>query len=211
MTITVEMVLLLDFKEGSDAELVSNTQIKLIRTKDVPAYKQEEAEVIVVEEELHAFIVAMSAAKSGGTEEKRIRDEQRTELEASLEALGNALIAHANGNPLYVTDTTFKLRQSEGGQTRQPLEAPRWNYLRRGVLSGTLSGEVANLPKGARGLMVQWRIVGDEQYTMAQPSNGKRITLSGLPILVKVEVRVRFFGTHNRMSDWSIPYPIDVV
>ncbi|MCC6723283.1 MAG: hypothetical protein IT258_02145 [Saprospiraceae bacterium] len=206
-----EMVLLLDFKNGSDSDLISFTQIALIRTKGVKEYEPVAPEVTTVETDYTAFLLAVSAAKAGGTEEKDIRDEKRLTLEKSLEALGNAIIANSEGNPLYVTDAGFKLRSDNNGRSYQPFEAPLWKELRRGILTGTLKGEVKSFPQGARGLLIEWRRIGEETYTTAKPSNGKRVELEGLPPMTKVEVRVMYFGTHGRTSNWSIPYPIEVL
>jgi hypothetical protein len=206
-----EMALLLDFKQGPDVEVISFSQITLIRTKGVKEYLPVAENVTTAEKDYTAFLQAVSAAKAGGSEEKTIRDQKRAILEQSLEALGNAIIANSNGDPLYVTNANYKLRNDNNGRHYQPFEAPLWSYLRRGTLSGSLKGEVKSLPPGARGLLVQWRKVGDEHPTVGEPANGKRLELHGLPPMTKVEVQARYFGTHNRISDWSIPYPIEVL
>lgn len=206
-----EMILELDFKEGPDSKLVSRTQIVLIRTKGVTAYSPVSAGVTLVEGYYHDFIVAVSDALNGGTEAINIRVEKRGILEDGLEKLGNSIILNSGGDPLYVTNANFKLRSNESEHSRTPLADPLWKDLNRGVLTGTLRGSVKNMPKGARGLLVQWRPAGTVDYFPSNPSNGKRIELSDLPTNTKVEVQVRFFGTYGRLSNWSIPFPIDVV
>lgn len=204
------MELLLDFKEGPDPVFVSRTQIILIRTKGVTAYLPVATEVTAVETLYNGFLTAMSNAMNGGTEEITIRNEKRTLLENGLEKLGNEIIVNSGGNPLYVTNANFKLRYNDSDKSRQPLADPLWKNLKRGVLSGTLQGSVRNFPKGAVGLIVEYRVAGSTTFIVYGQTTGKRVYLEGLPTNVKVEVQVRFYGTFLRRSNWSIPFPIDV-
>ncbi len=190
---------------------MSRTQIILIRTKGVREYAPVEAAVADAERNYNDFIIAMSDAINGGTEAINIRNEKRGLLESGLEKLGNQIILNSGGDPLYVSNANFKLRSNETERNRTPLEDPLWNNLKRGTLTGSLRGSVKNMPKGARGLLAQWRIVGSTAYLATSPTNGKRVELTDLPPNTKVEVQVRFYGTYSRLSNWSIPFPIDVV
>ncbi len=205
------MELQLDFKEGPDAKLVSRTQIILIRTKGVPAYLPVAGGVATVEGYYNDYLVAMSAAIDGGPEAKTARDEKRQTLEEGLAKLGDAIILNSGGDPLYVAKANFKLRSNGVVNSRVPFEAPLWKNLERGILTGTLKGSVKSMPSGARGLLVEWRTVGSPHYLPVPPTNGKRLQVVDLMPNTKVEVRVRYFGSFGRLSNWSIPFPIDVV
>lgn len=207
-----DMELLLDFKSGSDAELISTTQIILVRTKGKERYAAIAANVEKVELAYNNFIVAVSNAINSVPEQKTERDKSRIMLEVELEALGNACIQNSNGDPTYVTDANFKLRSDKPKQSRAPFSKPEWDYLVRGIKSGTAKGSVKSLPKGAVGVLPQWRISGDTgAFTIGNPSAGIRFLLEDLPPMAKVDVQVRYYGTWNRQSDWSQPLPIEII
>jgi hypothetical protein len=94
----------------------------------------------------------------------------------------------------YATEAGFTLR-AKPVRGNLPFPKPEFNYLEGGRLSGTVKGEVKDMPKGATELSIKFSYDGwvtDERHTY---SSGEKFTLEGLEVKREVEVKVSFYGT----------------
>ena len=127
-----------------------------------------------------------------------------------MEDLAALTKVYAEGVSSYVTDAGFHLKKKPV-RSNQPLPQPEWNFLKRGVLSGTVEGEIKNLPAGVKEVGIKHSYDGWATEKNGTYSTGKKFVLAGLEVKREVEVKVCYLGTYQRKSDDSLAMPVFVL
>lgn len=190
-----------DFTGASSADLFKAVNDVVLKMKGKPAYPDEQAQVLVVETSNAAFGQAVSDANGGGRASINNRKLARNALLVQVKLLIRQMELHVDADMSFFLNAGFKVWKTSVRE-RVPLEAPALILLERGVLSGTVSGKVMNLPKGFTQLAVEFSYDNITWHNGTYTA-GKKFLLSGLTPKQNVSVRVRFNGSFQRQSDWS--------
>ena len=113
----------------------------------VPRYVELQPQVDIVKPLLLAFVNAVAAASDGGKLLTQAKLNAKAELLDAMEDMALWVKVYAKSGKTYVTEAGFELKK-KGVKSSAPLDRPEWSYLKRGVMSGTVEGEVKNCPKG---------------------------------------------------------------
>jgi len=200
----------LSFIQGTYGENEEFCQQVVMKTDGVVRYAELQPQVDIVKPLLVAFVNAVAAASDGGKLLTQAKLNAKADLLAAMEDMAAMTKVFAKGDKTYVTEAGFELRK-KGVKSDGPLDRPEWSYLKRGILSGTVEGEVKNFPKGVNELGIKHSDDGWATERNGTYSSGKKFVLSGLDPKKEVEVKICFLGTFQRKSDDSVAMPIFVL
>ncbi len=195
---------LFSFKREKDPALVLFSQQVVEKTKGNVTYEPEQAQVTKVETATRDFETAIANASTGDRDKIKRRNEKRAALELELTLLGKMLEMRIVEVETFYTEAGFEVRKSPV-RNRQPFDQPKIKSLNQGTLSGTIAGITQDFPEGVTQLAAQHSQDNGSNWENGTYSNGKRFLVQGLEIRKEYLVRVRFHGTHGRISDWSEP------
>ena len=200
----------LSFRKGTYGEIEEFCQNVISRTDGVPAYNELQAQVDIVKPLLTTYDNAVVAAIDGGRLLTLAKLKGKNDLLDAMEDLASLAKVSAKGVPSYATNAGFQLKK-KSVRSNQPFPKPEWNYLKRGVLSGTVEGEIKNLPVGVKEVGIKHSYDGWTTEENGTYSTGKKFVLAGLEVRKDVEVKVCFLGTFQRKSDDSLAMPVFVL
>ena len=190
------------YKRGSYGEVEEACQQIVLKTDGVARFSDLQAQVDIIKPLLQTFTNAIAAATDGGKLLTQAKKKARKELISEMDILKALVLVFAKGDPTYVTEAGFKLREKPV-RNNQPLPQPKWIDLKRGVLSGTVNGELKNFPKGVTSAGVKHSYDGWVTEKNGTYTTGQNFVLEGLEPRKEVEVKVCFHGTFQRRSDDS--------
>ena len=200
----------LSFMQGTYGETEEFCRQVISKTDSVTRYVDLQAQVDIVKPSYLTFIDSVTAATHGGKLLTQAKLKAKNELLITMEDLAALAKVFAKGEESYATEAGFDLRK-KAVRSNSPLERPELNYLKRGVLSGSIEGEIKNFPKGANEVGIKhsydgWATVKNSIYT-----SGKKFNIENLEVKKDVEIKVCFIGTFQRKSDDSDPMSIFVL
>ena len=194
----------LAFKKLTNALLLLFVRYVVSKMKDNPVYAEEKKQVDVVDLAIGAFSTAITAASTGDRTKITVMHQKRKLLEDELTALARMMELRRVEDITFYTEPGFEVRKKPVRNT-MPLQKPLIKALKQGVLSGTLDGEVIEIPDGVTQLAIQHSSDGGIAWTNGSYAAGKRFSVSGLAARNAYLIRVCFHGSFKRMSDWSEP------
>ena len=200
----------LSFRRGSYGEIGEFCQNVISKTDGVPSYSELQAQVDIVKPLLATYENAVVAAMDGGKLLTQAKIKAKVNLLDAMEDLAALTKVYAEGVESYATDAGFQLKK-KSVRSNQPLPQPEWNFLKRGVLSGTVEGEIKNLPSGVKEVGIKHSYDGWATEKNGTYSTGKKFVLAGLDVKKEVEVKVCYLGTYQRKSDDSLPMQVFVL
>lgn len=200
----------LSFKQGTYAEIEKFGQQVILKTDGVKRYSDLQPQVTIVKSLFNTMVDAVAAASNGGKLLTKAKQEARKAFILGMEDLVDLVKVYAKGDETYVTGAGFDLIK-KSTRSNAPFDRPKWNSIKRGVLSGTIEGEVKNFPKGVKELGIKHSYDGWMTENNGTYSTGKKFTLTGLDIKREVEIKVCFHGTYQRTSNDSVAMPIFVL
>ncbi len=175
-----------------------------------PDYEGVATEADSVQVRYNEFDAACAAAANGGKSLTEVKQAKRTALLEALDALGTALQLTVKEDLSYITNAQYQYR-SQPVKSSEPLPDPTQAYVMAGVLSGTVVGKVADLPKGVKSIAVEYSDDNGLTWKNGTYSTGKKFTLAGLVPRKDYLVRVVYHGTFQRTSNPSKPLPVFVL
>jgi hypothetical protein len=107
---------------------------------------------------------------------------------------------HAKGDEGYPLGAGFNLK-AKPQRSNLPLPRPVLKYLRRGVKSGTVEGELVDFPKGVREFSLLHSTDGGVTKSNGTSTSGKRFIIDLGVMEQRVQVSGYFLGTFQRKSD----------
>lgn len=200
----------LTFKKLTNALLVLFVNYVVSKMKSSSRYDSVKDQFILVDSSNQQFMQAVAEAATGDHNKIKVMHQKRGNLENELTALVRMMELTRDPDVTYYTEPGFEVRKKPV-RNNMPLFRPVIKYLRQGTLSGSLDGEVVELPDGVTQLAIQQSIDGGIAWTNGSYSAGKRFSLEGLASRNSYLVRVCFHGSHKRMSDWSEPMALFVL
>jgi hypothetical protein len=200
----------LSFRRGSYGEIGEFCQNVISRTDGVTAYNELQVQVDIVKPLLTKYESAVVAAMDGGKLLTQAKRKAKVNLLDAMEDLAALTKVYAKGVATYVTDAGFQLKK-RAVRSNQPLPQPEWNFLKRGVLSGTVEGEIKNFPAGVKEVGIKHSYDGWATEKNGTYSTGKKFVLAGLEVKREVEVKICYLGTYQRKSDDSLPMQVFVL
>ena len=200
----------LSFRKGTYGEIGEFCQNIISKTDGVPAYSELQAQVDILKPLLTTYENAVVAALDGGRLLTQAKLKTKVDVLDAMEDLAALTKVYAEGVSSYVTDAGFHLKKKPV-RSNQPLPQPEWNFLKRGVLSGTVEGEIKNLPAGVKEVGIKHSYDGWATEKNGTYSTGKKFVLAGLEVKREVEVKVCYLGTYQRKSDDSLAMPVFVL
>lgn len=198
------------YKQGSYGDVEEACQQIILKTDDVARFSDLQQQVDIIKPLLKTFINAVAAATDGGKLLTQAKKKAKKELLKEMDYLKALVAVFAKGDEDYVTEAGFKLREKPV-RNNQPLPQPKWIDLKRGILSGTVDGELKNFPKGVTTVGIKHSYDGWVTEKNGTYTTGKKFVLKGLEPKKEVEVKVCFNGTFQRQSDDSDPMRIFVL
>lgn len=198
------------YKRGSYGDIEEACQQIILKTDNIAPYANLQKQVNIIKPLLETFINAVAAATDGGKLLTQAKKKAKGELLNQMDILKALVIVHAKGDETFATGAGFKLRK-KSIRNNQPLPEPEWAYLKRGILSGTVEGELKNFPKGVSEIGIKHSYDGWVTEKNGTYSTGKKFVLKGLDPKREVEVKVCFHGTFQRESNESVPMPVFVL
>lgn len=202
--------IVLAFKKLTNAMLLLFTNYVVTRMKNNATYTEEADQVEVVELANNAFSDSITAAATGDHTNVKLMQKRRQTLETELTILARMLELRRMSDVTFYTYPGFEIRKKPT-RNLMPLSKPVVKYLKQGVLSGSLDGEVTELPDGVTQLAIQHSSDGGIAWTNGSYSAGKRFSVEGLTARNAYLIRVCFHGSNKRMSDWSDPMGLFVL
>jgi len=197
--------ILLTFKKGPDAELLQFGNEVVAAMKDNPRYGADlQPQVLIVEDYLTQFQIAVNNAADGGHTLVQTRREKRKLLEKELTVLAKMLELHVDEDDTFFTGAGFQLRK-QPERHLGPFPQPVLRYVRQGVMSGTVDGESLDLPDGVMQIGIEYSTDNGQTWHNGTYSTGKRFTIEALPPREEYLFHVCYQGTRQRLSDWSEP------
>lgn len=200
----------LSFKRLTNSLLVVFVNYVVSKMKNNPVYADEADQVDVVELANTAFSSSITEAATGDHNKISMMHKRRAALETEVVALAKMLELRRDVDTNFYTDPGFELRKKPV-RSLMPLEKPVIKFLKQGILSGTLDGEVVDVPNGVTQLAIQHSMDGGQAWNNGSYSAGKRFGVSFLQPRNSYLVRLRFHGSFGRMSDWSDPMSLFVL
>ncbi len=194
----------LAFKKLTNAFLLLFVKHVVSIMKNNPVYAAEAAQVEVVDLAIEAFSTAVTAAASGDRTKITIMHQKRKLVEDEVTALARMMELRRLDDVTFYTAPGFEVRKKPT-RNNMPLQKPVIKFLKQGTLSGTLDGEVVEMPDGVTQLAIQRSSDGGIAWVNGSYSAGKRFSVSDLESRNAYLVRVCFHGSNQRMSDWSEP------
>jgi hypothetical protein len=198
----MDVKILLDFKKMNFGKLMVFVLQLISKTDGVALYAKLQEQVDLVKISNDVFAKSVEDASDGGRTLGVIRKQDRLKLIKDLQNLVLLTELHADGSEVYAIGAGFNLRQKPQ-RSNQPLPVPVFKYVRRGVLSGTIVGELVNFPSGAREFNLLHSTDGGLTKTNGTSSSGKRFVLDVGVVEQRVQVQGYFIGTFQRKSDVS--------
>jgi hypothetical protein len=202
--------ILLDFKRLNDAELIAFVLQILSNTDGIVQYVKLQEQVDIVKASFDVYTKSVEAAADGGKTLNLIKKQDRIKLLKDLQTLVLLTELNADGSEVYATGAGFSIRQKPQ-RSNQPLPMPVFKYVRRGVKSGTIVGELVNFPTGAREFSLLHSTDGGVTSTNGTSSSGKRFVLEVGVVEQRVQVQGYFIGTFQRKSDLCAPVEVFVL
>lgn len=193
----------LGFRRGTYGQIEEFANQVIIKTDGVAEYAALQEQVNIVKPLLTKFINAVAAASDGGKQLTQAKLAAKKELVDQLEVLALLTQINAKGNEFYLLGAGFNSRKKPVNNRNKPLAKPEWKYLRRGVLSGTVEGEVMNFPSGTKEIGIQYSYDGWQTAHNGTYTSGKKFIVKGLDIKREVELKLTFNGSFQRKSDAS--------
>lgn len=200
----------LAFKKLTNAFLLLFVKHVVSNMKDNPVYVEEAAQIDVVDAASEAFSAAITAAASGDRTKITVMNQKRSLLETEVTALARMMELRRMEDITFYTAPGFEVRKKPTRNT-MPLQKPVIKSLKQGILSGTLDGEVVEVPDGVTQLAIQQSVDGGIAWMNGSYSAGKRFSVEGLASRNAYLIRVCFHGSNKRMSDWSDPMGLFVL
>lgn len=202
--------ILLDFKKFSNAELQVFAENVVEKTKAVPAYHDEQAQVLIVETATTAFATAIIEASTRDHVKIEIRDQKRVVLENELVQLAKLLQLHIDKGEDFYLAAGFQVRKTPVKHLN-PLPRPVLRYVKQGVKSGSVDGESSDWPASVKEIAAEYSVDNGLNWVNSTYSTGKRFTMEGLVPRAEYFIRISYLGTHQRRSDWSEPVGVFVL
>jgi len=190
------------YNRGSYGEVEESCQQIIFKTDGVARFSDLQQQVDIIKPLLQNFINAVAAATDGGKLLTQAKKKAKKELLVEMDMLKALVIVYAKGDPTYVTEAGFQLREKPV-RNNQPFPQPQWVSLKRGVLSGTIEGELKKLPKGVTSVGIKHSYDGWVKELNGTYGTGQKFLLTGLDPKREVEVKVCFHGTFQRKSNDS--------
>ncbi len=178
--------------------------------KDNKVYDQEAEQIGIVDLANQAFSDAVTAAGSGDRTKITIMHQKRKLLEDEVTVLAKMMELRRIDDITFYTAPGFEVRKKPT-RNNMPLPKPVIKFLKQGTLSGTLDGEVVEMPDGVTQLAIQRSNDGGIAWLNGSYSAGKRFSAADLESRTAYLVRVCFHGSNQRMSDWSDPMGLFVL
>lgn len=192
--------ILVNYKRFPISELVAFVMQLISKTDGVSTYKAIQKQVDIVKLSYNAFVKAVDAASDGGKTLTLLRTQQKMVL---LKDLGDLVLLtqlHANGDESYALGAGFNIK-AKPQRSNVPLPKPVLKYLRRGIKSGTVEGELVDFPKGVREFSLLHSTDGGKTKTNGTSTSGKRFIIDLGITEQRVQVSGYFLGTFQRKSD----------
>ena len=190
------------YKRGSYGDIEESCQQVMLKTDDVARFSDLQKQVDVIKPLLESFINAVAAAADGGKLLTQAKKKAKKELLNEMDILKSLVVIFAKGDEDYATEAGFKLREKPI-RNNQPLSRPKWMNIKRGVLLGTIEGELKKFPKGVTSAGVKHSYDGWVTEKNGTYTTGQNFVLEGLESKREVEVKVCFHGTFQRKSNDS--------
>lgn len=192
--------ILVDYKRFSIADLLAFVMQLISKTDGVAKYKAIQKQVDIVKLSYDTFVKAVDAASDGGKTLTLLRTQQKMVLIKDLGDLVLLTQLHANGDEAYATGAGFNTR-AKPQRSNLPFPKPVLKYLRRGVKSGTVEGELKDFPKGVKEFSLLHSTDGGVTKSNGTSTSGKRFILDLGITEQRVQVSGYFLGTFQRKSD----------
>lgn len=192
--------ILLDFKKMKTGELLAFVLQLISKTDGVKHYKALQAQVDIVKLSYEVYVKSVDAASDGGKTLVLLKKQHKLQLFTDLEDLVLVTTLNAKGDEAYPLGAGFNLK-AKTQRSNLPLPKPVLKYLRRGVKSGTVVGELVDFPKGAREFSLLHSTDGGVTKTNGTSTSGKRFTIDLEVVEQRVKVSGYFLGTFQRKSD----------
>lgn len=208
--INKKLIVLRKHNEMTLDELRAHGNNVVDATYKKPDYEGVATEADSVQVRYNEFDAACAAAANGGKSLTEVKQAKRTALLEALDALGTALQLTVKEDLSYITNAQYQYR-SQPVKSSEPLPDPTQAYVMAGVLSGTVVGKVADLPKGVKSVAVEYSDDNGLTWKNGTYSTGKKFTLAGLSPRKDYLVRVVYHGTFQRTSNPSKPLPVFVL
>lgn len=194
--------ILLDFKKMPTGQLIAFVLQLISKTDGVAKYVDLQGQVDVVKLSYEAYIKAVDAASDGGKTLVLIQKQKKLAMFQDLQDLVLLTKLNAKGDESYPLGAGFNL-QAKPQRSNEPLPKPVIKYIRRGIKSGTVVGELTDFPKGAREFSLLHSTDKGLTKTNGTSTSGKRFTLDLGITEQRVQVSGYFLGTFQRKSDES--------
>ncbi len=210
MMINKKLIVLRKHNEMTLDELRAHGKNVVDATYKKPDYEGVANEADSVQVRYNEFDAACAAAANGGKSLTEVKQAKRTALLEALDALGTALQLTVKEDLSYITNAHYQYR-NQPVKSNEPLPDPTQAYVIAGVLTGTVVGKVADLPKGVKSIAVEYSDDNGLTWKNGTYSTGKKFTLAGLVPRKDYLVRVVYHGTFQRTSNPSKPLPVFVL
>jgi hypothetical protein len=190
------------YRLGTYGEIEEFSQQIILKIDGVTRFADLQLQIEIVKEKLGIFTIAVAEATNGGKLLTQAKIIAKKELIRELNSLRDLVKVFAKGEVTYATEAGFTLR-AKSVRSNLPFLKPMPEYVKRGTLSGTVKGEVRDMPKGATELAIKYSYDGWVTEHNGTYSSGKKFVLEGLEVKREVEVKMAFHGTFQRQSDYS--------
>ncbi len=162
-------------------------------------YKELDAKTVV-------FKNALAASIEGGTLLTAAKNKALKDLYNVLNSIANMLDINANGDELYILNAGMKLQHKAVRQSANEIPAPT-NLVANTLLQSKtveLKFELGFVPQQI-GVAVEWTPVTNINWTNGTyfGKNAKKGTLTNLPSMTEVLVKVKTICENGRSSEWS--------
>jgi hypothetical protein len=202
--------IILNFKKQTAALLLIFVNFVVKQMKGNPTYLDLALQVDTVESANTVFSDALTAAGTGDYNNVTVMRQKRKLLEDEVTVLARMLELTRNPDITFYTYPGFEVRRKPT-RNLMPLNKPVIKFLKQGVLSGSLDGEVVDYPEGVTQLALQYSLDGGISWNNGSYSSGKRFSLANLTARNSFLVRACYHGSNKRMSDWSEPMALFVL
>jgi hypothetical protein len=149
---------------------------------------------------------ALVAAMGSGILLTAVKNEAIKEVNEVLNAIANRLDNKANGNPLYIFNAGMKPQLKPVRQVASVIPVPANLVVNTSLQPGTveLKYELGFVPNQI-GVASEWSPISEIKWTNGSyfGKNAKKGTVTDLPSMTEVYMRVRTICENGKNSDWT--------
>lgn len=190
-----------DYRRLRHAALLPFAQNCCVRVLDNPAYAPVSAPAQNLRLQCDAYNIALHAAENRGRDTVAVKNQSRLALFEALDRLADALEANAAGDPLYLSNAGFGIRQATRRRFAGLPAVPQNLRLRPGQSSGQAVLEFSPV-EGARMYAIELRNSPEQDWQNGNYTTGRRVKLQ-VPARQESQVRVSAIAAGNRRGAWS--------